>query len=372
MIRSNGSVLLPYLTGVKALAQTLAARTIIDLHDGNRDGAWTNLLGLTRLVTAWDPDPSEISHLVRFSCLALAQNAIWEALQAGGWTDGQLAALHQEWASADLLGGLPETAAFSRASMAAVCAADRQQPVGSPSLSEFGSTLLHSPRTAWSYLTSLLQQVRSRNYGSYEDEMALLFYFRDREVELGRAVKSATWLEMHDLPGVTNWTRFQGVGGSRMAAIMNLRQIQLAFGGQGKGLLSKAAEAEARRRLIVTALAIERYRLRHGAAPSSLRQLAPQFLPEPPIDFMDGQPLRYLVSGDGRFILYSIGLDCEDNGGRLPQRREGPYGPGTIFGAGRPTDLVWPRPASPSEVQEQERAPGPANDMEIEAPPIPR
>jgi hypothetical protein len=368
----NGTVLLPHLSGVKALAQTLAARTLVDLHDANHEAAWSNLLALTRLVTAWKPEPAEVSHLVRFACLTIAQGATWEALQAGGWTDAELAVLQREWASADLISGLPATAAFSRASMAALCAADRQQPVRFPPLGEFGRDLLRSPRTAWSHLASLPKQLHYRNYGSYEDETALLLYFRDREIELCRAVKSSSWLEMRGLPGVTNRTIFRGVGGSRLAAIMNLRQIALVSRGRGMGLLSRAAEAEAWRQLLVTALAIERHRLKHSTLPHALQELVPHYLPEVPRDFMNGQPVRYLVSNDGHFLLYSVGLDCVDNGGRIPpQRSERPYPPGSAFGLGNGTDLVWPKPALPSEVQAQERTPGPASAMEIEELPIP-
>ncbi len=373
VVRSNGTVLLPHLAGVRTLAQTLATRTVVSLRDGDPLAGWTNLLALTRLVTAWEPEPSEVSHLVRFVCVALAQNATWEAVQVGGWTDEQLGALQRAWASADFLGGLPETAAFSRASMAAECAADRQQPLGFPSLSEFGSALFRSPKAALSEMMSLLKVIHYRNHGAYEDEKALLLYFREREIELGQAVKATSWVEMRSLPGVTNSSRFQGVGRSHAMTRMNLRRVALDLQNQGGGFLGRAAEAEARRRLVVTALAVERYRLQHGALPRSLQELVPQFLPKPTMDFMDGKPLRYLVVGDGRFVLYSVGLDCLDNAGQMPKRRErSPWPAGTAYGMGQGADLVWPRPASLTELQEQERTPVPASDREMDAPLVPQ
>ena len=41
------------------------------------------------------------------------------------------------------------------------------------------------------------------------------------------------------------------------------------------------------------AIALERYRLAHGAYPESLDVLAPQFIAQLPHDIINGQPLHY-------------------------------------------------------------------------------
>jgi len=64
-----------------------------------------------------------------------------------------------------------------------------------------------------------------------------------------------------------------------------------------------------------TALAIERYRLSHGQLPASLDDLVPDHLPGVPQDPFDGRPLRYRRLEPG-FIVYSIGPDETDNGGK--------------------------------------------------------
>jgi hypothetical protein len=64
-----------------------------------------------------------------------------------------------------------------------------------------------------------------------------------------------------------------------------------------------------------TALAIERFRLANGKLPEKLDELIPQFLPAVPQDPFDGQPLRYHRLEKG-YVIYSIGSDGEDNGGR--------------------------------------------------------
>ena len=119
--------LLPYLADLKNLATTFGVATVLALHDRKQDAAWTNLLAVTCLATAYSPEPIEVSQLVRFGCMGIACDATWSALQAPGWTEAQLALLQRRWETLELWGHLPETAAYSRANMAAICQLERRQ-----------------------------------------------------------------------------------------------------------------------------------------------------------------------------------------------------------------------------------------------------
>ncbi|MBI3838336.1 MAG: hypothetical protein HY288_10450 [Planctomycetia bacterium] len=78
------------------------------------------------------------------------------------------------------------------------------------------------------------------------------------------------------------------------------------------------------------AIALEFWHRRHGHWPASLAQLVPDLLPAVPPDRYDGQPLRYVVR-DGRPVVYSIGVDRNDDGGRPTVQAELAY----IGGYGR-------------------------------------
>lgn len=56
----GSAMLLPHPAAMKSLTQTLGDRTMMELHDGNRDAAWTNLFAATRLVTGWHVESVEI------------------------------------------------------------------------------------------------------------------------------------------------------------------------------------------------------------------------------------------------------------------------------------------------------------------------
>jgi hypothetical protein len=65
----------------------------------------------------------------------------------------------------------------------------------------------------------------------------------------------------------------------------------------------------------ITALAVERYRLKEGKLPETLDALVTGYLPGVYMDPFDGKPLRYKRDGTG-YMIYNIGEDGVDNGGR--------------------------------------------------------
>ncbi len=71
-----------------------------------------------------------------------------------------------------------------------------------------------------------------------------------------------------------------------------------------------------------TAIAVQRYRLAQGRLPQTLDDLTPAFLEAMPTDPFDGQPLRFQALDLG-FVVYSIGPDGTDDGGRQRQPRRG-------------------------------------------------
>jgi hypothetical protein len=295
----------------------------------------------------------ETSHFIRFRWVTMAQRVTWEALQAKDWTDSELAALQSEWESPNFFVGLPETAALARASAIAFCNYQRHKPPPPGlTLRQFISALINSPQRAWDAATSGRRNARYRNYESYEDETAWLIYFRDCELDYRRALTANSWSELRNLPSATNSRPAQA--SNSVLGIEALRNMGPgAYSGyqrQGLTLLARAAEAEARRRLLVTAIAIERFHLANHYYPDSLSKLVPDFVKSLPKDFMDGELLRYRRTDDDRFLLYSVGTDGKDDQGQLfTEGSPSPIGVG--LGRSEGPDLVWPLPATPAELR---------------------
>jgi len=347
-------MLLPHLAMLKNLTQVLADRSMLALHEGNLDAAYSNLMAATRLVTAWKVEPVEVSHRVCFENAKLAFAATWQALQTNGWTDTQLAQLQREWEGVDFFAGLPEVAAFKRASD--VKEGDYEpplQPRPRPSFGVFVEQALDNPLGLWSKLLYASRQQDYLQHGNADDKRDILLFYRDREIELRNAIQANSWAQMRGLPGVTNAPVFHSKYPTRAEMRRNTWEISRRIQERGKSMLGLAAETETERQLIVTALALERYRNRHGGYPKALAGLAPEFLKAAPLDFMDGRPLRYRGTDDGRFVLYSVGLDCLDDGGQFqPQKGnedfENPFRPAARTAQ---ADLVWPLAATTTDAQ---------------------
>jgi hypothetical protein len=111
---------------------------------------------------------------------------------------------------------------------------------------------------------------------------------------------------------------------------------------------AKAARLEVQREMTVTAIALKRYSLRHGRFAPSLAALVPDYLPQPPKDLIDGEPLRYRLNADGTYVLYSVNEDAKDDGG--DPSPTSPASQNYAFGNGR--DMVWPMPATAEEIAE--------------------
>lgn len=77
----------------------------------------------------------------------------------------------------------------------------------------------------------------------------------------------------------------------------------------------RAARADAQHRLIMLAVAMWQYRLAEGSFPAELGQLSSKYLLTVPIDPFTGKDMK-MAQVDGHPVIYSIGPDLVDDGGK--------------------------------------------------------
>ena len=70
------------------------------------------------------------------------------------------------------------------------------------------------------------------------------------------------------------------------------------------------------------ACGLERYRLAHGNYPETMAALTPQFADPLPVDMIGGGALKYRAES-GKFVLYSVGWNQTDDGGKPSFGRDG-------------------------------------------------
>jgi hypothetical protein len=344
-----------HLTELKRATQTLTAATLCDLHRGDCNSAARRIRTSLALLKGDSNERIIISQLVRIARAHIAAPATWEFLQAPGINEAQLATLQHDWSELEFLHSAEGSLAMERVmfqqmfdSMRQSSAVFRQQiTVFGPAAASgswfqrFSSAaVLKTKESLWRAALSYPDQLRG-----LKGQQALIEGIRKAEREhcfagafeqqnqqltgLGltpRNEDSESWLAKLDELDFASFSK---------TAVLSLERF-----------IHRVYSAEATRQIVVAAIALKRFQLRHGALPASLAELVPDLVPEVPRDPMDGQPLRYRLKEDGSFLLYSIGDDGHDDGGDASSTQN--Y---LSFTWQRGRDLVWPQPATAEEVQ---------------------
>ena len=302
--RPAWGISLPHENLVQQLNATLRLRACAELTNGRTDFALRDVaLGL-RLSQAIGEEPLVIANLVNVTCLNTQLQPIWEGLAARRWSASQLAELQARLQTVDLLQDFQRTARGERALFVVPTLAELRGPNGFGNLSP-----LQTARTDikfWSWWMSFLTKVAPSGWA-------------DRTV-----ATACQWQQ-------TNVIECVDVSSHRIAAprIKAGEQDIKALPSTFANMLAKIvmpvytsiAIKDARTQTSVdeacVACALEHYYLDHHLYPGSLGALMPEYLSRVPTDVTDGMPLRYQQTPAGRFRLWSVGWDGQDDGGRV-------------------------------------------------------
>ncbi len=359
-------LLLPHLVPMKHATQKLTTAAVCDLHNGDPGAAATNILTILGLVQRNASEGLLISHLVRLAMTAIAVAPTWELLQATNFLDAQLAAVQAAWEQMRFLSDaenaftmervwMTDTIQKSRAShkefqetfglMASVSGS------GPPAVSGWGwppdlEEITARPRAA-------IGETMWRSSWSYADELhslhshqIILETLRTMQTNRSRFYKADSDAASARLKAL-GVNRAQG----SFYRIMNISDWSVIFGEESLSkAISRTLRIETARDLVVTAVALKRFQLKHGKLPETLAELAPEFLPTEPIDPYDGKPLRYRPNLDGTYLLYSVGEDGKDDGGD-PTNPSASSGSSDYWQSDHARDWVWPQPATAAEIQ---------------------
>src|SRR5262249_5157762 len=89
------------------------------------------------------------------------------------------------------------------------------------------------------------------------------------------------------------------------------------------GISQKAAFAQTGVSAAALACTLERHRRMHGQYPEVLDTLVPSSLSSMPHDIINGEPLKYKRTADGQYLLYSVGWNETDDGGKVVLMKDG-------------------------------------------------
>lgn len=315
----------------RTMARWLSADVVAALHERQLTRAQANLHALAKLVELHRDEPTLVNQMIRIAIADLALAATWEALGAQGWTEPSLAALQSDWEQPDLLEtietGISGDRVLGEEAMAELHLADssrrRSLLGGSPS----------DPRTIGEYVNHL-QLVLFWRFNADADELFYLQHYQKCLEEIRELSSGTPWPTVRR--GLAN--QFSQVKQATSGRLGLMKHALSAVAIPNTQMATqKTVHAEVRRRLTVTVLALERYKLEAGGYPSSLQALIPRFLSAMPMDLMSAKPLCYHLDTDGTFTLHSVGEDGRDDGG---DATSGSVTNKFEFWSGR--DAVWP------------------------------
>jgi len=300
-------ILIPQIGNIKPVCQRLDLRACAELAAGESDRALDDVKLMLRLGESVKSDKFLIIYLVRVGALHIAVHTIWEGLEENKWSDAQLKELQallgrqnfiadmQEPFNCERAAGLLTADLLEQGKFTLNMLASDPNPSRGSAANAFGKIIPHG----WYDFEKL-------NYARlYTLQMDGAFDARAKRVFPDKIAAATNAMERAFAgrnPFTTILTRHQLLAVIMLPALGNIPK---------RGATAQVAIDEA-----LIACALERYRLAHNQYPERLEALAPEFISTVPQDVIGGEPYIYHRTNDG-FLLYSIGWNEKDDGGRV-------------------------------------------------------
>ena len=329
------AILLPHFRMMKGVSERLRLKACAELAGGQSDQALEDVKLMFRLADSVKEEPFLISHLVRLACAQIAVQPIWEGLAEHRWSEAQLQVLETRLQQYSFIADLKTPLAGEQAAGIATIELVRKNGLGylGALMSSSEAPLTGEASKLGNFLGFVLIP-----QGWYDQEE--LNYCRGFQVQLATVVdttkKRVSPAQVKaDAQAFEQMWCASGFAGTKWGRILYHRvMVQVMLPTLGRVVMKPAAAQTAFNQAAV-ACALERYRLAKGWFPGALETLVPQFISPLPNDVLTGEPYKYRVTDDGRFVLYSVGWDEKDDGGV----------PGKKLFDEKQGDWVWEYPA---------------------------
>jgi hypothetical protein len=361
-LSQGAKLLLPHLPSGKSLALWFGAGSQLALHQGDTRTALDNLIAGTRVPRLFEGDQILISELVRIATAMTARDHTWEALQADGWTDADLTRLQSAWELLHFVAPLARSLEMENVSASITYDSLRKSNQEAVNILYGFEEFLpeeYMRRPLWeralravpggeTIADFLKKQVYCRIWRfawldqderhSFEETQRVLEIARQAAAAQAPAGLQLVLTRLEDEPAKASWyDQLRYPLYTKYPSFLSLSRA-----------VKRSLRTETERSIVLCAISIKRYTLRHGRPPASLESLVPDFLSSLPIDLMDGKPIKYHLNSDSTFTLYSVGENGIDDGGDSSLLPDKSLESRTLWDR---KDVVWPSPALPEEVE---------------------
>ncbi len=300
--KNPGDTRVPHLNRVRQAAHLMEAEAALQAQAGDLAAALRSTRAIINTGRSLGDEPCLLEALVRVACRGRGISTLEWILSQGTAAPGDLAAIQ---ASFELEAGHPILSIAFIGERAAIQTAATGMRDGSIPIDSDGPS--SSDQWLWN---------RCVRYASGP------FLTRQQTWML----RHNTWLIEVGRQPPDQWFAAIGQAEVRLGKAPLLAALSVK---PRERVLTAACRSQAQLQCAVVALAVERYRIAHDRWPDALAELCPTFLSAVPLDPYCGKPLRLVRTADG-VIVYSVGPDQTDDGGKLDRSNKGT--PGTDFG----------------------------------------
>jgi hypothetical protein len=299
------AIAVPHYPSVMGVQVTLALRATAAARAGDPTKAHETALIIARLSEASLNDPFLIGLLVAASGTSMLCSATWELCDAHVGTAEDFTGLQSALAALDFHRAALRAGRSEMAAMVDMIQKLKMRP------SEVGGVFGLSSGLGGTRNTGADQLMRGVPSGFFDASTAVLAELAYRHII--KPLKEPGWQKAleagHDLQ--TELIAKKERIWMRPSYILASLAVPVT-----SDVISRCAHTDALVKQAIIACALERHQIAHGSYPDSLdaARLA-DGKPLPP-DPMDGKPMRYRKTADGRYALWSIGFDGKDDGGK--------------------------------------------------------
>jgi hypothetical protein len=298
---------------ITLLADAFASGASKAFREGRTNDALADALALNALAARLDAGPWADLHMDRATLVDRAFLAVRDVLQAGAPSDTWLAELERLWRGTSLFRGLEEVPMYECALLLernrSITDSVRDAHSTVPALARMASQMPSKPGAALSAFRASQQwsetDLRRVRENAPQEVVWRLRHYAPRITDLRNAVAQPDWPSLRQFPGMHSMMNLRFEPEGMLQECRPARDPSITYA------ISTLAKAEAQRRVLLAAIAVERTRLRLGQLPATLAEIG-----ELPPDFMDGKPLRYRTHEGGTYRIHSVGFDLVDDDGK--------------------------------------------------------
>lgn len=355
-VENPSEISLPHLRSLKFCVIVLQLRAIAELQDGQTEPALADVKLMLRLVESINSEPFLISQFLRLSMINVTMQPVWEGLAERRWSETQMKELNQELQKLDSISDFKLCLHGELATGLGYIEFARKHrgndlgyflyavwPTMFQTLDKNWRYLPDLPKPFARFLEVLVDLLTDEFISRCVNHLPPDGWYEQNKVALAKIYQEQLFPIVqpgkHLIDRQAMMETMASIEKARVTGSLNPQNVMALMTLPATGSAAqKAAMINNAVDLANVACALERYHLAHGEYPESLAALVPQFMGNIPPDVVDGLPLHYHRTSDGRFMLYSTGWNGKDDGGVVGLND---YGRADF----RKGDWVWQYPA---------------------------